>query len=236
MRKIIIVSFFVLLLAPLYFLITGSFQATAGLFVMPPRLWPRSPTLANYRWILTLPVGTWAVNTLFITVTTVTLSVITTVTGGYAFAFYRFPAKKLLWILALSGIMVPHMSLLIPKFVVLGKLGLNGTRLAAILPGVYMPIGLYITRAYFETVPVSIMESARIDGANDAQILFRIVAPISQPIVTAVSLFVGIQSLGDYLWQLLQLQQPARQTLLVGLMRAVMTRGGGDLSVNPIGR
>lgn len=237
-NRVLLLGIFIVLLAPLYFLITGSFQDIHGLFVMPPRLWPRNPTTVNYEWVFSLPILHWLRNTSYVFVTTVTLSVLIATTGGYAFAFYRFPLKRFLWIIALAGIMVPRMSLIIPQFVVLRKLNLNGTLLAAILPAAYMPIGLYLARTYFETVPKSLLESARVDGANELQILAKIVAPVSRPIVTAIALFAGLQSLGDYMWQMLQLQRSDVQTMLIGLMRAVMLRGGGDgvTNINPIGR
>jgi len=235
-NKTLLVGIFVILLSPLYFLFIGSFQDIYGIFVMPPRLFPISPTLKNYQWVFSHPIMMWLQNTLIVSTTTVFLSVLITITGGYAFAFYDFPMKRILWIIVLSGIMVPRMSLVIPRFMVLGKLQLNGTLASAILPAAYMPTGLYLARTYFETIPKSLMEAARIDGANDAQIMLMIIAPISRPILTAIALFSGINSLGDYLWQMLQLQRIEVQTLLIGLIRASMFRNSAEANVNPIGR
>lgn len=235
-NRIMLSALITLLLLPLWFLFVGAFQDVYGIFIMPPRFFPRAPTLANFQWVFSLPILGWFRNTLIVTLTSVVLAVIVSVSGAFAFAFYKFPFKSFLWPLALAGIMVPRMSMIIPLFVVFRKLGLSGTLLAAILPTIYMPMGLYIARAYFQSIPVSMLESARIDGANEIQILAHIVAPVSRPIVTAIALFAGIMSMGDYLWQLLQLQRSDTHTMLIGLMRAVMLRGGGDLSVNPVGR
>jgi ABC-type glycerol-3-phosphate transport system permease component len=95
---------------------------------------------------------------------------------------------------------------------------------------------LYLARTYFETIPQSLLESARIDGATEFQVLGKIVFPISIPIITALSIFASVGALQDYIWQALVLQDPNKQTLLVGLMRYSMERGGGDLALNPIGR
>lgn len=235
MNKAILAVIIAVMLAPLYFLLLGSVQHLHGMFVMPPRLWPTSATLANYAWVLRQDVVTWAGNTLVVTSCAVLLAVVVSTTGGYSFAFYRFPAKRFLWALLLLGIMIPRMSMLIPSFVVFRKLGISGTLLAAILPSAYMPIGLYLARAYFRTIPAGVIESARVDGATDIQVLLYIVAPIAKPIVTVVALFSGIGVLGDYLWQLLQLQRQARQTLLIGLIRAASRMGGTEAQVNPIG-
>lgn len=235
MNRAILVAIIVVMLLPVWFLIVGSFTEMRGLFIMPPRFWPRMPTLDNYRWVLTHPVLLWARNSGVVLALTVVLAVAVSASGGYAFAFYEFRFKRVLWALLLAGVMVPRMSLIIPLFVVIRKLGVSGTLWSAVLPLCYMPMGLYLARAYFETVPKSVMDSARIDGANDLQILLRIVAPISRPIVTAIALFSGLGAMGDYLWQLLQLQRPGVHTMIIGLMRATMNKGGGEATVNPVG-
>lgn len=225
-----------LLLFPLYFMFVGSVQDIYGVFVMPPRLLPLYPTLQNYEWLFSLQVGRWAMNTLVIVSLSVAGSVALSVSTGYAFAFYRFPAKEVLWVILLLGIMIPRMSMIIPLFVVMKKLGISSTLMSAAIPVMYAPVSMYISRLYFQTIPGAVLESARIDGARERTILVRIVVPISRPIVTAVALFAAIAALGDYLWQMLQLQREGMQTMLVGLIKASMMRGGGAVVINPLGR
>jgi len=236
MTKPALLLIFVLLLAPLWFLVVGSLQDIHGVFVMPPRLVPLQPTIQNYEWVFKQPMARWALNSVGVVFMQVSIAVAISCSGGYAFAFYRFRGKEVLWILCIAAIMVPRMSMLVPRFVVMRKLALSGTFAAAVLPEAYMPIGLLLARAYFTSIPSAILDSARIDGAGELRILVQIVAPVLRPIVTAIGLFSGIGALGNYLWQLLQLQDPKKYTLLVGLMRAVMLRGGDDTNVNPIGR
>lgn len=235
-KKIILIGMFIFLLAPIYFMLIGSFQDIHGVMKMPPNLFPRVPTLANYITILKWDIKTWSINTLIVFLCTVGLSVFTSCAGAYVFAFYKFKLKKVLWILFLIGIMIPRISLIIPLYVIIKKLGISGSLLAVILPTVFSPVGLYLARNYFETVPTSLLESARLDGANEFIILRKIVMPVSMPIVAALSVFSGIASLQDYLWQSLILQSDAKQTLLVGLLKMVSQRGGGELNINPIGK
>lgn len=204
---------------------------------MPPPLFPKSPTLENYERLLTVPlVARWCANTLIVVVGTVAISVVVSCMAGYAFATYRFPFKKVLWLLLLAGVMIPRISLIIPLFVVIKKLHLSGSLAAVILATSLSPVGLYLARTYFETLPRSLMEAARIEGAGEARILLSVVVPAARPIVAALSLFAGIGAMGDFMWQMLVLQKPENHTLLVGLTREIMTRGAGITSVNPIGQ
>lgn len=236
MRRAVIVLIFVLLLLPLWFMIIGSMQDLYNVFIMPPRLIPLHPTMMNYQWIFSLDMTAYAANTVLLLFSVVIISVAVSACTGYAFAFFEFKFKEALWVVVLLALMIPRMSMIVPLFVVIRKLGISGTLLAAALPTAYMPISIYIARLYFQTIPKSLLESARIDGATEIGVLSRVVAPVSRPIITACALFASIAALNDYLWQMLQLQRPDKQTMLVGLIKESMKRGGGIDLVNPIGR
>jgi len=235
-KKSFLIIFFILLLFPIYMMFIGSLSDIYGVMKMPPRLWPMNPILDNYIRMLQWPLLRWVYNSLIVVIFSTLLSVLVSCSAGYVFAFYNFRFKKVLWVLFLIGIMIPRISLIIPTFVIIRKLGLSGSLLAAILPIVFSPFGLYLARNYFESIPKSLLESARIDGALESIILVRIVMPISAPIVTSLSLFSSIGALQDFIWQMLVLQKDRVKTLLIGAIGEVSRRGGGDLNVNPIGR
>ena len=133
--------------------------------------------------------------------------------------------------------MIPRISMLIPLFVIIKDLKLSGSLIATILPNSISPMEMYLARNYFESIPKSIIESARIDGANEWQILKMIIIPVSKPIISVIALFSGVFALQDYIWQMLVLVDENKQTLLVGIMKLVMRRGGdANLGVNPVGR
>lgn len=234
--KVILVLFFILMLLPLYWMFLGSLQNITKIMSMPPNIFPSNPSLYNYKLLLRPESGKWIINTLLVVTGSVTFSVISSLTSGYAFAYFNFPCKGLLWSAMLVRMMIPRISILIPLYVTMKKLGLSGTLLAVILPDAFSPFGMFLARNYFQSIPKELLESARLDGANEFEILRYVVAPVSKPIVSALALFAGIGALQDYIWQMLVLQDPTKQTLLVGVMRAAMERGGGELSLNPIGR
>lgn len=238
MNRVILLLIFVILSAPIWFMFTGSLTDSYGIFVMPPKLFPANPTLTNYGRLLSSPmILRWTANTVIVLVGTVGISVLVSCMAGYAFATYRFPFKKVLWLLLLAGVMIPRISLIVPLFVVIKRLHLSGTLAGVILATSLSPVGLYLARTYFESVPRSLMEAARIEGASETRILFSVVMPAARPIVAALSLFAAIASMQDFMWQMLVLQKPANHTLLVGLTREVMKRGGDSaINLNPIGQ
>jgi len=89
MKRLMIIATAVMLLAPVYFMVTGSLQDISGVFAMPPQLIPRLVTAANYEWLLHLPIAKWAINTLIVTVAGMSLSAFISICAGYGFCFFR---------------------------------------------------------------------------------------------------------------------------------------------------
>lgn len=228
--------FFVLLLLPMYFMVIGSLQHIQNLMAMPPRWLPLHPSLESYATLFRYLRAEWPLNTLIVTLSVVALTVLISCAAGYSFAFFKFPGKRLLWMVLLLGLMVPYISLILPKYAIIKDLHISGTLAAVILPLVFSPTYMYLARTYFETVPLSLLESARLEGAEETTVLTRIVMPVSKPIVSAIAVFSATSALSDFLWQMLVLQRPSRQTLLIGLVFTIARRGGGDLSANPVGK
>lgn len=236
MKKAFLLAVFALMVIPVYLMFIGGFQAMNGLMKMPPNLIPWNATLVNFARIADWPYLPWIRNTGIVLVSTVGLSVMVCCMTGYVFAVYQFRHKAILWAVLLVGLMIPRISLLIPTYVVMKHLGLSGTLAAVILPISYYPVGMYLARNYFETIPRGIIESARLDGASEWSVLTRIVMPMSQPIVTCLALFSAINALGDYIWQMLVLQREGERTLLVGLIQRSLTRSvATSADVNPWG-
>ena len=120
-------------------------------------------------------------NSLLIAGITTILAVFTSAVCGYVFAKKEFAGKNLLFIFVLSTIMVPFFMLFIPSFVLYFKLGLKNTYLGLILPGVFTPFGILITRQFLHSVPNELLDAARADGAGDIRILWHIIIPSADP-------------------------------------------------------
>jgi alpha-1,4-digalacturonate transport system permease protein len=208
------------LLFPLWLMVSNSFSESKQFLRAPPRVIPAVWTLANYKQLFSIQLlGRWVANTLFIVAATVVAGVIVNGAAGYAFAYGKGKWLTILFWLMMTPIFVTRIVLLIAQFVVVNKLAIRGTP-AVILMSVFWATGIFLFRNYFRGIPISIIESAKMDGAGEWAVLLRIVLPIAKPIVGAAIVFLGMGALGDYVWQMLNLQQAETQTFIVGLIKS----------------
>jgi multiple sugar transport system permease protein len=131
--------------------------------------------------------------------------------------------------------MTSRQILFVPLFLIIKKLGLQGTRIAVILPLVFSPVSIFLFKSFVDGIPKDLIDSARIDGAKERQILTRIMVPICKPVIAVIMLSCFMNVMGDYLWQMLLLQDEGKKTLLVGLLGSVMRQGRHFSQPNPIG-
>jgi len=223
----VLALFCVILLAPIYLMLSSSFQPIKAFMRTPPLLYPATFTLDNYRRIVMLEnVGRWGVNTAIVVGATVVAGALINGLAGYVFAFGRFKGRNILFWLMLAPMFVTRYALVVPQFVVVHALGLKN--LAAVIPMTLLwPVGIYLTRNYFQSIPVSLLESARIDGAGEWSIFRRVVMPLSKPVVACSVTFLGINALQDFMWQMLMLQDKEWKTLIVGLISSLYVAASG---------
>ena len=203
---------------PLWLMVSNSFTATRAFLRMPPQLVPTELTLTHYEAILRLPHLTkWAGNSLLVMALIVTGGVLINGAAGYVVAFAAGRAWTAVFWLMMAPIFVSRWVLIISQFVIVRKLGLHGLP-AVVLMATYWPMGIFLFRNYFRTIPTSLLEIARMDGAHEWTIFSRVVLPVCKPVVGAAIVFLGMAAMGDYAWQMLNLQPVEQQTALVGLI------------------
>lgn len=233
LRAAAIFALSVALLFPTYWMIVGSFQTLEGVMRLPPELIPRSVTFSNYTFLLTkYPVARWFLNTMGLTVVSVVLSVISVAMAGYAFSVYKSKWLSLVYMGFLISLMLPRTAMVIPQFVVFSKLNLSTNMVGALVPLLYFPIGILLFRVQAETIPKSLRDAARMDGASDWQHFIHVVLPLCKPTVGILIITKAYEAIGDYLWQSLVLTKGTNMTAMVGLVMATMRRS--DMRVNPI--
>jgi len=239
MKKAALIIIFLIALYPVFIMVYGSFQNIHGSMSMPPILNIRTLTLSNYKFLVidNKDFLRWIYNSFFVVVFTVIISVSVCILAGYSFSFHKSRYNKYLFAVLMIPILLPRISLLIPQYVLLSRLHLSDSLWGVILPCSYYPAGIYIARNFFNSFPRSIIESAKIDGANSWTVISKIIIPLSKPLVSCLTLFVSVGALQDFIWQMLVLQKDENQTLLVGIMRLAMKRGGGiTFAMHPVSK
>ena len=156
-------------------------------------------------------------NSIKIAVINLTGSVITSTLAGYAFAKIKFRGSNVLFLLYLATMMIPSQVTLIPKFVLFNKMGLTGTHLTLILPGLITITGTFLMRQYFMQIPDELRESARVDGANEYVIWARIMVPIAKPSMASLAMVVFLWNWNSYLEPLVFLSDWRQYTIPIAL-------------------
>jgi ABC-type glycerol-3-phosphate transport system permease component len=167
------------------------------------------------------------VNTVIVAVMTIVIGVTAAALGAYAFSQLRFRGKELLFIAYVALLLVPSTLTLIPLFLTVQKLHLFNTWWALVLPyaASAQPLLVLIFRGFFDQIPRELLESARVDGCTERQVLGRIVAPLTRPVLLTGAVLVTINVWGDYLWPTIVIQNPQRTTISAGLQQFVFSFG-----------
>ena len=209
-------------LFPIIWAALNSVKTTDEANQQPPTWLPHSLSLQNYRTLSGFDqgIGTYLVNTILLCVLTVTISVVVCLLGGYGFARYTFRGKSLLFGATLAILMVPYATILLPLYIVIGKLGLQNTLigLAFVLVMFQLPFGIFLMRNSFESVPRELEEQALVDGCSDFGALRHVSARIVMPGVITVALFSFLTSWNEFLAPLIFLNDGSKYTLPVMLV------------------
>lgn len=204
----------------LWLLSTAMKSAEENIFSLPPQFIPAAPTFDNFvRVFNTIPMMTYYRNSIIVVAATVSLNILLSVTAAFPLARMNFKGKGIVFMAILSTMMIPIQLTMIPNFVFIVQLGLRNNLLAVILPNAVTAFGIFLIRQSLVSVPMSLEESAVIDGASSRSVLFRILMPLVKPAVTALAIFTFINMWSDFLWPLLVLESQNLLTVPLGVQR-----------------
>ena len=207
-------------LFPVSRIITISLRPGNRLLSSDMSLIPDDASLESYIKILTeKPFLQWLYNSLLITVTTSMIGVCLAATAAYAFSRFKFPGRKSGLLFLMTTQMIPGAMLLLPIYLVLTKMGLNNTYTGLVVAYsvTTLPFSIWILKGYFDTVPKSLEEAARIDGCTEFGAFYRILLPLSKPSLAIVFLFNFTQAWNEYLVASTILQDSRLRTWPLGL-------------------
>ncbi|PWU69925.1 carbohydrate ABC transporter permease [Gracilibacillus dipsosauri] len=205
-------------LFPILWLLLSSLKPGSELFSYPLSIIPENPTVDGfvYSWS-TMEFIKYFWNTLVVAIITTVLTVIASATCGYALAKYHYKWLNVFLICMLATTMLPTEVIMTPTFSVILDLGLYDSLSGLIIPSINTATGIFMFRQYFMTVPNDLIESARIDGANEGRIFFGLMLPIAKPVVITLAIFSFQWRWNDYIWPLIVLSDPNKYTVQIAL-------------------
>jgi multiple sugar transport system permease protein len=207
-----------LMCGPFIWMISTSLKPSAEVFRFPPTLLSANPQPGNYgRIFSTIPFGRAIGNSVIVATSVTVLQLIVCSMAAYAFACLRFRGRETLFLIYLAALMVPSQVTLIPNFILVRNLGWMNSYQGLILPYAFSSFGTFLLRQYMKTIPTELIEAARIDGANHAQIYAGVVLPLSLPALGALAIFTFVAQWNNFLWPLITTSSPDMQVTTVAL-------------------
>lgn len=213
----------VVALFPLIYIILASFRTDEEIFryALPfsiNTLIPVEWTFENYKIIFT-EFNFWRpiLNTVTVVLILVPLNLLVASVAAYAFAFFDFKYKDALFSIFIISFMVPTDSIALPLYSLISDMGLVNSLTALILPSVSSGLAMFLFTQFFRGIPKSLLEAARVDGANWGHIFYKIVVPLSIPVFITAGLMIFVNEWNNYLWPLLVTRSEEVRTIQVSL-------------------
>lgn len=191
---VVLVLLAIFMALPIVYIFVTAFKPLNELFAYPPRFTVRRPTLENFARISSvmeesgIPITRYLANSLFSALIVVVCTVAMSVSAGYILSKKRFRCKNLLLTINNMALMFVPASVKIPRYLVMERLNLLDLFVSNILPLLAMPVGLFLIKQFIDQVPDALIEAARIDGASDFTIVWRIIVPIIKPAMVTVAI------------------------------------------------
>ncbi|MDB5587285.1 MAG: transporter permease [Devosia sp.] len=230
---------------PMAWMVLSSLKTPQESMQTPPVWFPATPNLDAYVQVAdVVSLGQSFLNSAVIAVITTAAILLTSLMAGYAFAKYTFRGRDALFAVLIAAMFLPPIVTLIPLYRITGYLGLNASLFGVIVPNLANAFGIFLMRQYIKGVPDDMIDAARVDGASEMRILFKVVAPSVMPAIAALTLFAFVYHWNSYLWPLTVLQGKTEQYPIVislsrllsynrGAMNTGLVMAGATLAVLP---
>ncbi|HTR20310.1 MAG TPA: carbohydrate ABC transporter permease [Gemmatimonadales bacterium] len=206
------------MLLPFLYMVSTSLMDEFEVLRYPPALLPSHPLTANYPRALTaLPFARFFLNSAILAGVVVVAQVTTSALAAYAFARLHFPGRDRVFLGFVSVLMVPAIVLLIPRFLIVNALGWVDSYAGLISTELVSVWGIFLLRQFFKTMPRELEDAARLDGASEWQIFWRVALPLSRPALATLAVFAFVDQWKSFLWPLIVTRSVHMQVVEVGI-------------------
>lgn len=208
-----------LMIFPFLWLVSTSLKTSSNVYAFPPQLIPRPISFANYAGVVkAVPILRYLKNTVILTAMGVGFNLTFCAMAAYPLARMRFPGRDIIFGALVSTMIIPNAAGMIVNFITIRNLGLANTFLGVVLPSAATVFNIFLLRQAYSTVPRELDEAARIDGAGDLFIWWRIMLPLVKPTLVTVVIFDFMAHWNSFIWPVVVLKDPADYPLAAGLL------------------
>lgn len=221
-RKTVLVAvniiFALFMLFPLLYSVSVAVMPSDELFTMDMNLLPQNPTVDNFvRAFTQVPLVRFILNS-FLVAGCITLGqIITCSLAAFAFSFLDFKGKNLLFMLVMATMMVPGEAVIISNYLTVSNLGILDTYIVLILPSLTSAMGIFLFRQFYMTFPISLYESAKLDGCGNLRFIVKILIPLTKSAIGAMAVYTFINAWNMYMWPLLVTGSEEMRTVQIGI-------------------
>ncbi len=208
----------VIMLIPFIWMIVASLMQPNEIIARPLSFIPKNPSLDAYRGLRdAIPIYRMYANSMIVTFFITIGILLTSSTAGYGFAKFRFPGRDALFLIVLATMMIPFFVVLIPIFWMIGQWGWINSYQGLIVPHIATAFGIFLMRQYMLSLPDEVLDAARVDGASEFEIYWRIVLPLCTPALGALTILAFVYQWNAFLWPLVVARSDDMWTVPVGL-------------------
>jgi multiple sugar transport system permease protein len=214
----ILIAGLIVVVGPFVWMLLSSFKPEGEIRSVPPTWWPSTWTFANYRDLFSrLNFPQYFANSAIVALLVTAGNLLFCSLIGYALAKLDFPGRTALFLTVLGMLMVPGMVTFVPQFVLISNMGLANSYAGLVLPFLAGPFGVFLMRQFLLAIPDDLIEAARIDGAGEWRIFWRIVLPLCRPALATLGILTFLASWNNFLWPLVVATTDDKYTLPVAL-------------------
>lgn len=216
---IILILITIIMIVPFLWMLSASIKSNNEVFQMTPfRFIPEVPKWSNYVDIWTrIPLLRFVGNTVYLTIIVTALQMLTSSFAAYAFSKLNFKHKNGLFLAYIATIAMPWQVYMVPQFIMMRGMGLNDKLLAMICLQAFSAFGVFMMKQFYEGIPDSLCEAARIDGMSEYKIYSTVMLPLSKPALSTLIIFTFVGTWNDYLGPLIYLKTETKKTIQLGL-------------------
>lgn len=221
-RKTVLVCvnilFALFMLFPLLYSVSVSIIPGDELFTMDLNILPSNPTFENYvRAFTQVPLVRFILNSFLVAGCITIGQIITCSLAAFAFSFLEFKGKNFLFMLVMATMMVPGEAVIISNYLTVSSMGILDTYIVLILPSLTSAMGIFLFRQFYMTFPISLYESAKLDGCGNLRFIVKILIPLTKSAIGAMAVYTFINAWNMYMWPLLVTGSEEMRTVQIGI-------------------